>query len=301
MEDVALCACSMRTAHETKIVCGTSKGKIRELHHESKFCRNTTAAPHFVPAVRFLKLLKNRVVYAASSQIVGLLALPLDGDPSKCSGLMAHPGQIRALEVQGDLVFTAGGNTVNCFRVVDHKPAQGEDAYLALLRHTEGQTFIDDVADYFYDVQIQSQGLGSTATRDCPGTISIDRLPHLLRALGFFCSEAAMAALLAEVRYSRFGDDGELVDRVDFGDFVKLYFNHRPRRCTTLDEIRSAVAVLDNATREEETTLRRLLTETGDALSSAEIDAALRLLKVDGTPPKLDADALGRFISQGAE
>jgi hypothetical protein len=50
-------------------------------------------APH--PSQAFL-------AYATSERVVGLLAWPMDGDPAKTMGLIAHPGEISAMAISYD-------------------------------------------------------------------------------------------------------------------------------------------------------------------------------------------------------
>ena len=51
------------------------------------------------------------VVYKTQNKVVGLMKLPLDGNPNKTMGLIAHPDQIVDLTAttDGKFVFTAGG------------------------------------------------------------------------------------------------------------------------------------------------------------------------------------------------
>merc|ERR1719421_1422610 len=60
------------------------------------------------------------MLYATQEKVLGLVQLPLDGNPNKCMGLIAHPGQISSISVdhQGHYAFTCGGNdlTVNQWR-----------------------------------------------------------------------------------------------------------------------------------------------------------------------------------------
>ena len=49
--------------------------------------------------------------YATHDKVVGLMQLPLDGNPAKVMGLIAHPGEVSDLAVSwdGKCVLTAGG------------------------------------------------------------------------------------------------------------------------------------------------------------------------------------------------
>lgn len=61
------------------------------------------------------------VVYGTSEKVVGLVMMPLDGNPDTSMGLIAHPGEISAVAPthDGRYVLTAGGMdcTVNLWSV----------------------------------------------------------------------------------------------------------------------------------------------------------------------------------------
>ena len=42
------------------------------------------------------------MLYATYEKVLGLVQLPLDGNPNKCMGLIAHPGPIAAISVSYD-------------------------------------------------------------------------------------------------------------------------------------------------------------------------------------------------------
>ena len=42
------------------------------------------------------------VAYATSNKVIGVMQLPLDGNPNKMMGLVAHPGEISGLAVSFD-------------------------------------------------------------------------------------------------------------------------------------------------------------------------------------------------------
>lgn len=52
------------------------------------------------------------LAYATRQKVIGLALLPLDGDPSKAMGLIAHPGAVAGLAVSydGRRIVTVGGD-----------------------------------------------------------------------------------------------------------------------------------------------------------------------------------------------
>jgi hypothetical protein len=55
------------------------------------------------------------LAYATAKKVVGLIKLPVDGNPNKAMGLVAHPGKIQDLRVSGDnkFLFTCGGDDLS--------------------------------------------------------------------------------------------------------------------------------------------------------------------------------------------
>lgn len=50
------------------------------------------------------------LAYRTSERVVGLIAWPLDGDPARTMGLIAHPGEVRSIAISydGRKLLTAG-------------------------------------------------------------------------------------------------------------------------------------------------------------------------------------------------
>jgi len=91
----------------------------------------------------------------------GLVQLPLDGNPNKCMGLIAHPGQIASISVdyQGQYAFTCGGSdlTVNQW-LIDPQPVAnasvmgggGIEPFVKLLDGGEDGAFFCDMKEGFF-------------------------------------------------------------------------------------------------------------------------------------------------------
>lgn len=61
------------------------------------------------------------LAYQTEEKIVGIIKLPIDGNPDKTMGLIAHPGTIASIAVSGDgkRFFTCGGEdkTINIWEI----------------------------------------------------------------------------------------------------------------------------------------------------------------------------------------
>jgi WD40 repeat protein len=234
--------------YEQRVITPNSDMKLREWNAENKFCRKTSLqatvswkfatecfrhsnlvfvlwerrrlntcrslGPTFGGPLTQLAALKQNdshyLAYATSSKMIGLMKLPLDGNPNKVMGLVAHPGQVTALAVSNDgtRVFTAGGadRTVNAWtvntQVIDVAEAQAGDTFkpfLGLLPQTDlpDHSIYDEIVDYFYYLQlIRAEGQGTTASRKVNGLIALKDVPNLMRAIGYYPSETEILNIM---------------------------------------------------------------------------------------------------------
>lgn len=303
---------------EERIITANSDFKFRQWNAENKIHRRTTAGPAFEGGGHvngLVAVTSNLLAYSTSNRVLGLVKLPLDGNPKKVMGVVGHPGEICAIEASscGRYVFTAGGMdpTVNAWRV--RREALPDDvetlsreenkndieSYLPLLSNEHGENVHKDLVDYFCYLQLRRQGEDSTDRRESTDTIQIADIPALMRAVGFYPSEQDIHNIIAEVRYSQFTMTGEIVEHVDFNEFVKLYVNHRPAHNVNLALIRDALATVHAAASKEEGTLtgcdddegcslsvswdnlQTLLKTRGDKMTQHELDLCLSALRGD--------------------
>ena len=72
--------------------------------------------------------------------------------------------------------------------------------FLALLEGGDGGDLHEDIIEYFYFCQLRAQGEESLDERTVSGVIPVEEIPSLMRALGFYPSEAQVADMTNEVR-----------------------------------------------------------------------------------------------------
>lgn len=81
-------------------------------------CRKTCLGPTYGGEINKLKKLEidgngdKFLAYSTFEKVIGLIKLPLDGNPTKTMGLIAHPNEITDLCVttNGRFLFTCGGS-----------------------------------------------------------------------------------------------------------------------------------------------------------------------------------------------
>lgn len=216
------------------------------LSDQDRQCVKTVLAPTFGGSVTFMSVVaekkgseKKCLVYGTKEKVIGLIQLPLKGDPCSSMGVLAHPGGIQSMAVSfdGQYVFTAGGADqamlqwkidgskiipAETHRFLDHyawqkskkRRSQGAlsrhpsltsvdsvplDHLIAIIEGGHGGELMKEVVDYFYYAQIRAQGEETTAKRELLGAIPFSQLPNLLRALGYYPSELELGHLTYEV------------------------------------------------------------------------------------------------------
>ncbi|KAH9599632.1 WD40 repeat [Trypanosoma melophagium] len=306
----------------------TSEYKITVfLSDWSRQCIKSVLSPTFGgPVVEMFTVPTNQenntpcLFYATREKVIGLMQLPLEGDPCMSTGVLAHPGSITSVtkSFDGAFVFTAGGEDqsvmqwrVNGERIV---PEEETAAMLRMMTTTTGSMtssigevpldhliaaveggrdgeFMREIVDYFYYAQIRLQGEETTAKRELMEAVPFSQLPNLFRALGYYPSELDIGRLTYEVA-NLYGPEGESVDECDVGNiplkfsqFMRLYVNYRPVYGITRHDIECAFSALgaDPVTGQiSRDVLFKLLSTHGEALQPAEIAAALRSLLGDG-------------------
>ena len=159
------------------------------------------------------------LAYSTKEKVIGLIKLPLDGNPNKTMGLIAHPEKVVDLCVTNDgkYLFTCGGDdlSINMWQI-DITPIEqailmgGEniEPFVNLIEGgREGQTY-QDMKDFFYYAMIRSKDENTTKTRKLDGTVPLEELPNLMRAMGYYPTEMEIQNMKDEVKFSYFTETG---------------------------------------------------------------------------------------------
>eukprot|EP00796_Vickermania_ingenoplastis_P009311 gene9311-6550_t len=302
------------------------------LSDQDRQCVKTVLAPTFGGPVNFMTVVdekkgsdRNVLVYGTKEKVIGLVQLPLRGDPCSSMGLLAHPGTIHsvAISYDGQYIFTAGGEDQSMlqWKVDGTKIMPAEEMDETSSKDTCGKVPLDhliaiieggpegdlmkEVVDYFYYAQIRAQGEETTAKRELLGAIPFSQLPNLLRALGYYPSELELGHLTYEVA-NLYGPREVPLNEIDvdsimldFSKFMRLYVNYRPVFGITRQDIEAAFSAIgaDAHTGQiSRDAFFQMLSSKGEPLRPAEITAALTSLLGDG----VRIDMLEEYISARA-
>lgn len=142
------------------------------------------------------------------------------------------------------------------------------------------------------------------APRSIPGTIPASMIPDVMRAAGFYPSQADVAVMMAHLGFMAASRDLDEIQQVSFDDLLCLYANHRPLVEASQEDIAKAFLALGanpnngKLTRDQ---LLNLLQQIGEPLGVEELTAALATLtgvsKLAKTMPNLvDAAAFSSDV-----
>lgn len=102
---------------EGLILTTNDEYKMKLWNPTTENSRRTCLGQTYGGEINKLKLLNNEdrdekyLLYSTNKKVIGLIKLPLDGNPNKTMGLIAHPDEVADICVSSDgrFVFTCGG------------------------------------------------------------------------------------------------------------------------------------------------------------------------------------------------
>ena len=130
----------------------------------------------------------------------------------------------------------------------------------------------------FYFCQLETQGIATDTQREVSRSISIDKVPDAVRALGWFPTELQIEELLTEIKFSKFHKTQEQATSVDLDDFIKLYLNHRPGTIQRVIKFANSRISVDQISMEEVENAFNILSEDG-TLNPGELMHTLEVTK----------------------
>ena len=288
------------------------KLKLWNTAQSQKICRQTVLGPSFGGCVKNLKILNpNRtgqkhkyLAYSTMDKIIGIIKLPLDGNPNNYIGLISTSGQISHMSVSnnGKYIAIAGGEdlTLNIWRVDYDALEKNEllnttvenplDIYPSLLEGGEEGDLYRELKDFFYYSQIRRMEENSTKAHKLDGKIPLKEIPNLMIALGYYPTLKEIENMQNEVKYSKM-DKNVLVDDLSLKDFVKLFINHRSAYGLTKDYIEDNLKdVFENVYNINSKEFIELLTKYGEKMSINDIKFYLNTLVGEGEVQELLGD-----------
>ncbi|KAJ3216900.1 hypothetical protein HDU67_008807 [Dinochytrium kinnereticum] len=229
------------------ILTANSEYKLKLHNANTQLCRRTVLGPTYGGLLTNLKIVPETegppkfVAYATRDKVVGIIKLPLDGNPHRSMGLIAHPCSISNITTtyDGSYLLTAGVEDGAVHMWAMHPNAleaqisiggKGIEPFLNMLDPSgtgaDGPIY-KEMEDYFYYAQLRTQGEDATNARLIQETVELTEVPSIMQAMGYYPSGQEIEDMMNEVKFSRI-EEGELVDSISFGDLIKIFVNHRP-------------------------------------------------------------------------
>ena len=201
---------------------------------------------------------KRLIAFATREKVLGLMCLPIDGNPFRYMGVIAHPGIIKDVKpaTNASYIFTTGGDdyTINIWRYninplieAVENGGDGIKPFLNLLEGGKEGKKYKEMVDYFYYAQIKSKDENTTKHRVLDQTVAINCIHGLLASLGYYPSIEEINNIQREVRHMKHLENvKEKSDDITFETFVKIYLNHRPYIELDVDKIEDSFDNMKN-------------------------------------------------------
>jgi WD40 repeat protein len=237
---------------------------------QKKFCKATLLGPTYGGPINKMIYLNihNRaeeesskyVAYSTKEKIVGIIKLPLDGNPNKTMGMIAHPNKISSMTATNDgkFLFTCGSDEIGIINMwyVNYSTLEEQvlisktektplDTYPNLLEGGKEGPIYRDLKDFFYFSQINSSTENPTKAKKLDGKIPREDVQNLMRALGYYPTKLEIENMQNEVLYSQMLQTGKHEDSLVLDTFVRLFINHRPVYGLTTNLIKEKLKVLE--------------------------------------------------------
>ncbi|XP_055351133.1 cilia- and flagella-associated protein 251-like [Paramacrobiotus metropolitanus] len=231
--------------NESFLVTSNNKYKLKLWNIATKMCRKTVNGPLFGSPIMGMTVLPARsddqppYVLWRNADSLGLMALPLDGNPYRYCSRRVHPLGVTCMKVtsNGCFVFTAGGLEAGVHMWSIHPEVleaslEGKKTSLMpffdLLEGGLDGKLYRDMEECFCYLQLKAQGMETRETRRVTDRLPLVELSNLFCYLSYYPSELEQKNIINEIKYSQFAATGSLVDEVDVGTVLKTFVNHRP-------------------------------------------------------------------------
>jgi len=258
----ALCLNNTRNEYnnnEDFFITANEDYKLKLFNANTFLCRKTVMSPNYGSPINKMCILpiqnthNKYLVYSTKNSIIGILKLPLSGNPYDNLGVMAHSGEIVGLccSKDGHYVFSSDSydTSINMWSVnIEVLEAQnaiggkGNEPFINLLDPKGRDSEIyKEMEDYFYYAQLRTQGEDCIRNRIIEKKIGISEVAYVLQAIGYYPSEQDIEDIKNEIKYSKVLETGDYIEYIEFEDLIRIYLNHRPAVDLTKEQIEKAL------------------------------------------------------------
>ncbi|KAK1328619.1 hypothetical protein QTO34_012192 [Cnephaeus nilssonii] len=222
--------------------------------------------------------LQRRYLVFINRDKVGLQILPIDGNPHKTCAIVCHPNGTAGWPSPIMATTSSRPEDRICRALEAAVSLGGEDLipFYGLVSGGREGKFYRELEDYFYYSQLRSQGIDTMEARKVSEHICLSEVPFVMRAIGFYPSEEKIDDMFNEIKFSEYVDTGEVIDKINLPDFLKVYLNHRPPFGNTMSAIQESFDILGYTNSEGKKVIRRedflkLLLTKGEHMTEEEL------------------------------
>ncbi|TPX31601.1 hypothetical protein SmJEL517_g05120 [Synchytrium microbalum] len=295
-----------------RLLVATDAHKLRVLDIEGHAWRRTVLGPPIPGRVVWLELLPpvqgttaRYLIFRSDEKYIGIIKVPLDGNPYRSATVLAHPSRLASCAVSGDgtRVLTCGldDDAVHLWKI-DYAALElravsggtGVYPFLELVDTTPDarEDFVKEAEDFFYYCQILEQGEDTAEKRQVSDRLALRQVPNFMRALGYYPSEQDCEDLIREIQFGDLEYGGQVKDGVTLPDLIRLFVNYRAVAEVDESQLHSALktstSVLDADLADEDAddavitrnALVSLLQKHGEVVTRQELDDAIDSLAI---------------------
>jgi len=110
-----------KDSKEGLLLTANDEYKMKVWNPSAQSSRKTCLGPTYGGEIKQMKVLnvqgqdEKYIVYSTKKKVIGLIKMPLDGNPNKTMGLIAHPNEIAdfCASSDGRYLFTCGGDDLS--------------------------------------------------------------------------------------------------------------------------------------------------------------------------------------------
>ncbi|GMH38860.1 hypothetical protein BSKO_06758 [Bryopsis sp. KO-2023] len=274
----------------TELILADTSSKVRIFSPDQKANCGTYLGPSFGSHITKILVFRsenagrNYLAYSTADSVAGLMSWP-PRLGTTTMGVIAQPCPIKSVGVSFDgrkLVTLGENGAVNLWEIdttsmdlaFDECEKNGVDWSKIV-----DPDVLGEIQDYFYYTQIRCQGEDTTEERRITGRVPIDHMANLMRALGYYPSQAEIQSMTEELNYQADAKGKSAPESINFDTFLSLYIRYRPEVSISQEELENAFRTLGGPNGEvDRGRLVEMLLNNGESLPEEELLDALELL-----------------------
>lgn len=225
----------------------------------------------------------NYLAYSTADNVAGIMAWPLYFGSPSMGTIVENSVMSIAVSCDGRKLLTlSGSGAVNLWnidtRAIDqisiNHGQNGVDA-----KSLVKPCIVDQIEDHFCYAQIRSHGEDNTEEIHASRVVALDDMPNIMRALGYYPSNAEIQCMVEEVELQSFLESKPPPTGISFDSFLSLFIRYRPDRSLSQEELDALFIALGGSLGKiSKGKFIELLQSRGEPLTDEELADTLQIL-----------------------